>query len=413
MGGKGFKVKLAVCIPNYNRPQNLYVLLAKLAAQIREETLCDQVEICINDDKSPESPDAVIEKVRARYPEVQIRYQINKENMGMDYNFLQSVLISEAEYCWIVGNDDEVEQKALETILSYIENEKFDILVSPFDVYDEEDHLLRTIDPLRTNNHERISFHTAVAEEYDDLIQRVRAGDALFCFLSNVVFKRARWIEHGNMFEDKMGTIFIQMYMNLQTLKEGAIYLYIPEKIIKNHADPSMGKTLKREYDVLIGLNGVIDYFFAGEQRDKLKKCIVNPRINGRMWEFPDGSVMKRCVEEIDSVSTEYYRKYFIMPQERQEWFQNKNILLYGAGNLGRQAAKELLHYSINDFSVYDADPQKQGTNLGGYKIKDPAAIVDDYRKAGSVVVVANNLSLVEIIEMLLQKGIDRIALIN
>lgn len=413
MGGKGFKVKLAVCIPNYNRPQNLCVLLTKLAAQIREETLCDQVEICINDDKSPESPDAVIEKVRARHPEVQIRYQINKENMGMDYNFLQSVLISEAEYCWIVGNDDEVEQKALVTLLSYIENEDFDILVSPFDVYDEEDHLLRTIDPLRTDDHERISFHTAVAEEYDDLIQRVRAGDALFCFLSNVVFKRARWIEHGNMFEDKMGTIFIQMYMNLQTLKEGAIYLYIPEKIIKNHADPSMGKTLKREYDVLIGLNGAIDYFFAGEQRDKLKKCIVNPRINGRMWELPDGSVMKRCVEEIDSVSTEYYRKYFIMPQERQEWFQNKNILLYGAGNLGRQAAKELLLYPINDFSVYDADPVKQGMDLEGYKIKDPAVIVDDYRKDGSVVVVANNLSLVEIIEMLLQKGIDRIALIN
>lgn len=413
MGGKGCKVKLAVCIPNYNRPQNLYALLTKLAAQIREEMLNDQVEICINDDKSPESPDAVIEKVRTQYPDVQIRYRINKENMGMDYNFLQSVIISEAEYCWIVGNDDEVEQKALNTILSYIGNEDFDILVSPFDVYDEEDHLLRTIDPLRVDGGEKRCFHTAVAGEYDDLIQRVRAGDALFCFLSNVVFKRERWIAHGNMFDDKMGTIFIQMYMNLQTLKEGAVYLYIPEKIIKNHTDPDMGKTLKREYDVLIGLNGVIEYFFVGEQRDKLKKCIVNTRINGRMWGLPNDSAMKRCVEDIDSVSTEYYRKYFIMPQERQEWFQNKNILLYGAGNLGRQAAEELLHYSINDFAVYDADPVKQGTDLEGYKIKDPAAIADDYKKAGSVVVVANNLSLAEIIEMLLQKGIDRIALIN
>lgn len=413
MGRKGFKVKLAVCIPNYNRPQNLYVLIMKLADQIREEKLCDRVEICVNDDRSPESPDAVIEKVRVMYPEVQIRYQINKENMGMDYNFLQSVMISEAEYCWIVGNDDEIEQKALETILSYIENEDIDIMVSPFDVYDNGERLLRTIYPLRVDGEERLYFHTAVKQEYDDLIQRVQAGDALFCFLSNVVFKKSRWIEHGNMFEDKMGTIFIQMYMNLQTLKEGAVYLYIPEKIIKDNTDPVMGRTLKREHDVLIGLNGVIDYFFVGKQRDKLKECIVDPRINGKMWGLPEGSDMKNNVTEICSVKNECYRKYFVNSEEREERFKDKNILLYGAGNLGRQAAEELLHYAINGFSVYDADPIKQGTELEGYIIKEPKALIDDYRKDQSIVVVANNLSSVEIIDMLLREGITQIALIN
>ena len=245
------------------------------------------------------------------------------------------------------------------------------------------------------------------------MIERVQTGDALFCFLANVVFKKSRWIEHGSMFDDKMDTIFIQMYMNLQTIKDGAVYAYISDKIIKNHADPSVNITYKREYDILVGLNGVIEYFFDGRQHDKLQECIVDPRINGRMWGLPDNTLMKLSITNIRSAKNEYYKKYFVKLEARKAKFKYRNIILYGAGNLGQQAVEELSWYDIGSLSVYDSAPAKWGTELEGYRINNAENLVKDYQKNQSIVVVANNRALVEIINMLLQKGINDIALIN
>lgn len=413
--GNGMKkeYKLAVCIPNYNRSEKLSKLLNELVQQILADGLDKEVEICINDDHSPEPPDGIIEDLKIQYPKVKMEYHKNAENRGMDYNFLQCVMISSGEYCWIVGNDDELEPKALNTVLRYINDGSIDILVSPFDVYDDRNIFLEHVAPLYTECDEMICFHTNNIKEYDELINRVRTGDALFCFLANVVFKKSRWVEHGSMFEDKMNTIFIQMYMNIQTLKEGAVYAYIPEKIIKNHADPDVNRTYKREYDILIGLSGVVDYFFDGRQRNKLQKCIVDPRINGRMWRLPKDSAMRRSIANIRSVKNEFYKKYFVEPEERKERFKDRNIILYGAGNLGRQAVEELCNYAIKGLAVYDSDSAKWGMELAGHKINELGSLENEYQQNKSIVVVANNLALVEIINMLLRKGIESIALIN
>lgn len=413
MGRRENRVKLAVCIPNYNRPEKLYRLLLGLADQIMKEHLAGQVEICISDDRSPESPDEVVAQVKRLYPDLRIIYQVNEINRGMDYNFLQSVMISGAEYCWIVGNDDEPEEKALRTILHYIADSSVDILVCPFHIYDENGKVLLTVDPIENEKNEVLYFHTGNPEEYEELLTRAKDGNALFCFLSNVVFRRADWDRHGDMFSDKMDTIFIQMYMNLQTIREGALYAYIPDKFIKNHGDSQVNETFKREYDVLVGLSGVIDFFFEGSIHDLLQKRIVDSRINGRMWALPDDSPLKRPILQIKSVKNEYYSRYYVRPERRETYFAGKNVLVYGAGNLGRQAVAELAGYPVKSVSVYDSDQKKQGQMLDGYRIGSPAQLKERYGGGGGVVVPANNLSLVEIVNRVLQEGMTEIAIIN
>lgn len=406
-------MKLSVCIPNYNRPEKLYRLLCGLAGQIMEECLTGQVEICISDDRSPESPDEVVAQVRRLYPDLRIIYHVNEKNRGMDFNFLQSVMISGGEYCWIVGNDDEPEEKALKTILHYISDSSPDILVCPFHIYDEDGQILLTIEAMENEKNEVLYFHTGNPEEYEELLTRARDGNALFCFLSNVVFRRADWIRHGDMFSDKMNTIFIQMYMNLQTLKEGAVYAYIPEKFIKNHGDMQVNETFKREYDVLVGLSGVVDFFFEGSMHDLLQERIVDSRINGRMWELPDDSPLKQPILQVKSVKNQYYRRYYVRPEQRIEYFAGKNVLVYGAGNLGRRAMAELSGYSAAGLFLYDSDRKKQGQMLDGYRIGSPEQLKEKYSEGGGVVVPANNLSLVEIVDRVLQEGMTEIAIIN
>ncbi|MCM1123836.1 MAG: glycosyltransferase [Eubacterium sp.] len=406
-------MKLSVCIPNYNRPEKLYRLLLGLADQIMEEKLNEQVEICISDDRSPESPHEVVAAVRHLYPDLRITYQINDKNRGMDYNFLQSVRISEGEYCWIVGNDDEPEEKAIRTILHYLADATVDILVCPFHIYDENGNVLLTINPMKNEKNEVLYFHTENPKEYMELLTRARDGNALFCFLSNVVFRRADWVRHGDMFSDKMNTIFIQMYMNLQTLKEGAVYVYIPKSFIKNHGDAQVNETFKREYDVLVGLSGVVDFFFEGSIHDLLQERIVDSRINGRMWALPDDSPLKIPILNVKSAKNDYYKKYYVRPEKRKEIFSGKDVMVYGAGNLGKRAAEELTGYQIKSLSVYDSDEKKQGQAMEGYRINGPTQLKEKYKECGGVVVPANNLALVEIVDMLLREGMTEIAIIN
>lgn len=407
--------KLAICIPNYNRLPKLSRLLLALAEQTTAGKLFDEVEICVNDDCSTESPQPAIEAVKEKYPDVAIKYRQNHQNMGMDYNFLNAVLLSEAEYCCIIGNDDLPEPWALKRIIGYLEDDArdCDFFVSPFDTYNENDQRINSVYPIRDAGEEVLYFDTTNKKEYTELINRAVDGNALFCFLSNVVFKRAAWVEHGDMFTDKMHSIFIQMYMNLQTLKEGAVYAYIPEKLVKNYDDSGTNETFKREYDVFVGLSGVIDYFFEGEEHRILQKKIVDTRLNGRLWELPNDSPLKQPILNIKSDKNNLYKKYFIMPEERKDYFRHQNVLVYGAGNHGRRTVKELKEYAVNYLAVFDADSQKQGNSIEGCVIKPAEDLYEEYKRRASVVVVANQRYLEEIVNMLRDKQVENIAIIT
>ena len=98
---------LSICIPNYNRLEKLENLLSNIAETILKNNLQEKVEICISDDCSKENPIFMFYEKQKEYPNITMHYRYNKINMGMDYNFLQSVFLAESNYCWIIGNDDE------------------------------------------------------------------------------------------------------------------------------------------------------------------------------------------------------------------------------------------------------------------------------------------------------------------
>jgi glycosyltransferase involved in cell wall biosynthesis len=406
--------KLSICIPNYNRIEKLKRLIVNCSEQILKNDMTEKVEICINDDCSTEQPDDMVDSVRNSYPEVEIKFFKNDMNMGMDYNFLQSVRISEGEFCWIIGNDDLPTENGIGLVMRKLEKyNNMDIFVGPFDSFGPDGDLRGTSIPIIVDTNEDIRFDTGVAAEVDAFIDSVNDCNAIFGFLSNVVFKKSRWIEHGDMFESKMNTIFIQMYMNLQTLKEGAKYIYTHDKFINNYADDEVNATFKREYDVFVGLIGVIDYFFEGSNRTKLQKCIVDPRINGRMWEVPDDSPLKKPLLELDSYKNELYRRYFIRPELRGDFFNNRRVLVYGAGKMGKKAVKDLEQYNVDIVAIIDADLKKIGTDLEGHIVNPVQFMEKFYCENDCTIVVANNNSLCDIIDMLLDKNIDEIAIIT
>lgn len=404
---------LAICIPNYNRLDKLERLLLAAAGQILQYSLENMVEICVSDDCSLEDPTNLVCFIQEKYPDVAIRYKRNDVNRGMDHNFLSSVLLSDSLYCWIIGNDDLPTEDGIKIAVDSLveKKESVDILVTPFDVLGKDDEVRTTIYPLNTES--ETEFDTGQRGEYERLLGEIRHNSGLFGFLSNVVFKRRHWELSRERFQDKMGTIFIQMYMNIQLLEEGGKYRYLPRKIVRNYADDALNISVKRCCDVLLGLDGVIEYFYSGRTKERLKRVIVDEHITGMVWGLPDENEYKKRIREISSRKNQIYQRFFVMPEERGNLFKNKKVILFGAGNFGRKAIEELAGYGAEIVAVADSAPEKRGSRVGGNMVLAPDDIGRIYEEEQALIVIANNKNLEEMAEQMTVQGMERIAIIT
>lgn len=406
---------LSICIPNYNRLDKLERLVRTIASQIIDFSLENDVQICISDDCSVEDPKEVIDSIMKQFPNVEIIFVRNSINMGMDYNFLNSVNISNSQYCWIIGNDDLPTDGGINLALNYLmeKNSKIDIMVTPFDIFTEDGKLKETKYPLMKYSNEEKNFNTVKKNEYEDLIKNVTHNSALSGFLSNTIFKRCNWEKYNDMFQDKLNTIFIQMYMNIQTIKDGAIYSYAPIKIINNYSDDKVDNDAKRLGDILCGLYGVIEYFFDGEDKSFLQEKILDDYVLGELWDLPMDNKCRQILNVIDTYKNNLYKNYFISSDERYEKFNGKNTIIYGAGNFGKKALKILAKLNTNIVAVIDSDPLKAGLKFDKYVVELKSKLYLNMGFRDSIMVVANYKSLASIVEELQSEGFEDIAIIT
>lgn len=408
---------LSVCIPNYNRIERLEQLVKRIARQIVKYQLEEKVEICVSDDCSSTDPIEVIKAVQENFQTVAITYERNIQNMGMDHNFLKSVLIAHGQYAWIVGNDDLPEEDALSKIISVISKKEYmdvDIIVTPFDSFDYNNQFVKTVYPLGADIENDVLFDTSDKEQWRKLVMSVKDNSAVFGFLSNVVFKRSRWLDHGDMFADKMSSIFIQVYMNMQTLTEGAGYLYTSQKIIQNFLDDETNQTIDRTYRIAAGLYDAMDYFFQGEEREYIERNVVDIFMASVFMEFPEEDERKRKVDSFVSERMDLLKQYYVKRVNRPQYFCGKPVIVYGAGNFGHLAIDDLVQHKADIIGICDADINKQGSKINGILIYDFDKLLDEYaRHENCVVVVANNVHLIPIIKNLINHSVLRIAVIT
>ncbi|MDR2572633.1 MAG: glycosyltransferase [Oscillospiraceae bacterium] len=111
---------LAICIPAYNRVESLIELLATVTEQL-DDNNSSRIQICVSDDSSPNNLEEPTKSFMNNY-KVEYIYHRNAENLGADRNFLKSAEISNAKYCWLMGDDDGIPPGKLNTVLEYIDN---------------------------------------------------------------------------------------------------------------------------------------------------------------------------------------------------------------------------------------------------------------------------------------------------
>ena len=107
---------LSICIPTYNRKECLKHLLKSILAQKKEE-----IEIVISDNCSRDGTPQLAKQFSKQLP---IRYFRFSTEVPCGKNLLNSVILASSPYCWLMSDDDALEDNALEKVLMHLKENK-------------------------------------------------------------------------------------------------------------------------------------------------------------------------------------------------------------------------------------------------------------------------------------------------
>ena len=155
------------------------------------------VEVCISDNFSTDDTESVVKNAQNK---IDIKYEKNKQNLGIPRNFLNVVNMAEGEFIWLLGDDDLLMPKALERLNKLIsENQDVDFFyVNSFHL--DTEYVFKHSQPFDSKNlpskMEKFSSWDINGEiPFLDLIRPQISFDFLGgMFLS--VFRKKNWLEN-------------------------------------------------------------------------------------------------------------------------------------------------------------------------------------------------------------------------
>ena len=107
---------ISICIPTYNRPDELKNCLNSLSLQTNLK-----FEVCISDNCSKTNVASIVEPYRNK---LNIKFSKNDENLGAALNFLKAASMATNEFIWFLGDDDLLIPNAVEDLTNLINQNK-------------------------------------------------------------------------------------------------------------------------------------------------------------------------------------------------------------------------------------------------------------------------------------------------
>lgn len=299
------QIKLSICIPTYNRAKYLKENLESIIDQLDENTK-DIVEICVSDNASTDNTLEIIESFKKRF--ANIKYFCWDKNMGADNNYLHVVEMASGKFCLILGSDDIIEPKGIETMLQNIENNKhIYIFCVNYLIYD-----LNLKNPSLAKHLMWKQKTDIVFNNYTNCIKRM--GE-MFGYLSTFVFKKEKWDKFAK--EKKyIGSAYSHTYIFFSILKDNGALKYIAKPLIGyrkgNDSFLSEGDLKRIKIDI-VGYDEIASDVFG--RRSKEAKTVNNMVLNIYVfgWIFYTilgGNASFKYRFEVAKLALKHYRRY-------------------------------------------------------------------------------------------------------
>jgi O-antigen biosynthesis alpha-1,2-rahmnosyltransferase len=111
---------ISICIPSYNRPDEIYRLLKSIDASSRNE-----IEIIVCEDMSPRRPEISAKVMEySNHSDYNVKYYENEKNLGYDKNLRELIQKASGEYIILMGDDDWFVPEALDKFIGFLKGHR-------------------------------------------------------------------------------------------------------------------------------------------------------------------------------------------------------------------------------------------------------------------------------------------------
>lgn len=281
---ESLKMKLTIAIPTYNRNDILKKNLTKLLPQ-----LTDDCQIIILDNCCDIPIEDSIKELLENYNQFKIKIIRNKYNIGMTANIIKCFYECSDPWLWVLGDDDEIKDGAISSILNDIDN-------------NNDKHLL-------TYAWDDDSFKRegeVVTYGIDEFIETFETFGAVL-FLSTSVYNIEKVIgsmSFANFFQTSYAPHLVMLFMSLG---ENGECLYSDKQIVNNKAE---------ETPANLKWDQIFIYQITILLRLPLKpKTIL---------------ILKKRLEQLTRVWSIYYFIFTLTFNNYEKGLSNKPTVLYG-----------------------------------------------------------------------------------
>jgi len=221
-------IKLSICIPTYNRCNYLSQAIESIVECLTDE-LREIVEIVVSDNASTDDT----EKVVCGYKKdiKNLVYSKSPYNCGFDRNLIKVIDLASGEYCWILGDDDEVCKDSISSILNDIKNSQHDILLYERLETDASFEKEPVYSPW-TSLPEGLTFNLgSEISSFYNYLDKCNSLGGMFSYISVLVFKKAKW--DCIPVKDRMAhTGYTHVYMLFSMMADNANVRYAKKPIV-------------------------------------------------------------------------------------------------------------------------------------------------------------------------------------
>lgn len=352
-------IKVSVVLPVYNSEQYLKKCLDSIIGQ----TLHDIEIICIEDSSSDASP-AIIETYAKH--DARIKVIKHDRNYGLSVARNDGIKAAKGEYIFFCDSDDWIETDILEKLYESASDDNTDIVYYDFLCVMEDQEAQRT---MRNFDGVRRNKYDGVYRGCDFALSVYLNQDVNLSLVVSAFFRRQFLIENDLFFfpgvlHEDLAYTFKAMFSAKRVKAISKVgYFY------RRHISSLTGKkiTAKNFLGVLSGYAESLQFLASHSFADKYKP-IIDGHISGMRYMMDlyfEEVANSEELQEIDAWPL-YHRLCFwhYLNSKRRRLLDGlwrdeigrikaaRNIIVYGAGTIGRETIRLLLDYGIDRFFV-------------------------------------------------------------
>ena len=239
-------IRLSICIPTYNRGKYIGETLSSILPQCSEK-----IDIVIVDGASTDNTESVVRSFQSKYNN--IHYKRNNINNGVDRDMAHAVELATGDYCWLMSSDDLINPDAIEVVIKELDR-NYDIYLCDITLCDKNMIPIRNTSFLSHDRNKDI-FKLSQRSDLIKYLKYATSNNALFCYMSSIIFKRKRWQSIGyNEQYDRSG--YAHVYTLLSFTKTNCFLKYLPTPLVRNRADNDSFSSMGLEKRFLLDFNG-------------------------------------------------------------------------------------------------------------------------------------------------------------